>query len=929
MDLISYALSKKYTDKTVEGLGSLKGAACTIKSTTPKDNGTEIVFEWTGTSGTVESSSIFIENGVDGIDGNGISNVEKINTIGLIDTYRITFTDGNTFDYSITNGTKGEQGVQGLKGDKGEQGEQGVQGVQGIKGEKGDDGYPFLIYKEYSDISEFNKNDFPEIGLMFMIKSDGAVSFPVYRYTGNTSTPYSFVTELTGGEGIKGDKGDKGEQGEQGIQGENGKDGTTYTPVIGTVLAGDTASVSVVVDENTSTATFNFVLPKGDKGDNGTNGVNGNDGITPHIDSATKRWFIGETDTGILAEGTNGSDGSTPYIGSNGNWFIENTDTGVKAQGKDGKSIKSITKDDNNNIIVTFSDNTTQNIGKLSVDVQADFLTSDGFGKLRYYNGHFQYYNESTSTWVDTSVTPDNVYVVNMTPQPMESISCAFNRKLGKLKLKFKEPPDTIVDGQAFCIVEKVVIRRKLGSAPTDENDGDFVLEVLRSSFGSYANEWFIDDGVVPEIGNTYYYKAFPMSTTGFYNYSDLNIASVERKGYVLYGFKIDQNESDPESRVTYLPDCDNAEYKSAYMDYDNDIFNYGDWENAWFIDGLKPCMLNYDGTVAYELDKNDYTKKVDGTDSDITNLTFAGNAMVGIPTVWVKREMIDGYEYVYICDKQLDETYHAYAHTDANGNIIDYFYFPIYEGYIHNNVLRSISGVYPTVDCTVSTEIAAAKNNNPEGENIWYTSVLADRQLINDLLVLLSKSTNSQQAYGCGCTYGNPYGGDLINTGTMNDKGLFWGNKSSSYGVKVFGIENYYANRWERVAGYIYTGSVIKVKLTYGVEDGSSIVGYNEDGTGYIEIPDSRVNGSDGSCITKGYINKYGFFPKNLNGSTTTYECDHVYYNGSGIRYIMMGSATSGDDGCGIFALAMHCNSSYTGGTTGTSPSCKPLATT
>ena len=105
MDLISYALSKKYTQKSLDGVGALKGANCTIKSTTPKDNGTEIVFEWTGTSGTKETSTIFVENGVDGIDGNGISNVEKINTVGLIDTYRITFTDGNTFDYSITNGT--------------------------------------------------------------------------------------------------------------------------------------------------------------------------------------------------------------------------------------------------------------------------------------------------------------------------------------------------------------------------------------------------------------------------------------------------------------------------------------------------------------------------------------------------------------------------------------------------------------------------------------------------------------------------------------------------------------------------------------------------------------------------------------------------------------------------------------------------------
>lgn len=34
--------------------------------------------------------------------------------------------------------------------------------------------------------------------------------------------------------------------------------------------------------------------------------LKGENGITPHIDPTTKHWFIGETDTGILAEGTNG-----------------------------------------------------------------------------------------------------------------------------------------------------------------------------------------------------------------------------------------------------------------------------------------------------------------------------------------------------------------------------------------------------------------------------------------------------------------------------------------------------------------------------------------------------------------------------------------------------------------------------------------------
>ena len=926
MDAATLKQAKNYADKLVQGLGSIKGANCTIKSTTPKDNGTEIVFEWTGTSGTKETSSIFVENGVDGIDGNGISNVEKINTVGLIDTYRITFTDGNTFDYSITNGTKGEQGVQGIKGDKGEQGEQGVQGVQGIKGEKGDDGYPFLIYKEYSDISEFNKNDFPEIGLMFMIKSDGAVSFPVYRYTGNTSTPYSFVTELTGGEGIKGDKGDKGEQGEQGIQGENGKDGTTYIPVIGTVVAGDTASVSVVVDENASTATFNFVLPKGDKGDNGANGVNGNNGITPHIDFVTKRWFIGDTDTGILAEGVDGNDGITPNIGANGNWFIGDTDTGVTAQGKDGKSIKSITKDDNNNIIVTFSDNTTQNIGKLSIDVQADFLTSDGFGKLRYYNSHFQYYDDATSTWVDTSITPDNVYIINMTPQPMVSIMGCYDTELGKYKLKWKEPSDTIIDGQVACIVEKVIIRRKLGSAPDDETDGDLVVEVKRSEFGQYKDYFYVDYALSANIDDVYYYKAFPVSTTGFYNTSSLNeTIGIKCKDYNLYGFKIDQNESDPASMITYLSDCDNAQFASAYMDYTANTFNYGDWGDVWFIKKLKPCMLKYDGTVDYELDKNDYTKKADGTDSDIANTAYEGNAMVGIPKVyWKIVDNGDNTANVYFCDKKIDNDFVCWSHVDNNGNEIDYCYMPIYCGSVVNNVLRSLSNRKYQGNISGGTGITYATANNQTEDIIWYIEVFSDRVLINILLLLLGKSTDSQTIFGTGNTQTSS---TVIDMGTMNTKGLFWGSNNTTSGVKIFGMENWWGNQWRKTAGCVVDNGIQKVKMTYGQLDGSTTNGYNPTGEGYISISGSTANETSGGFISKMLFTPYGLIPIKATGSATTYYTDELWFTTTSISYLMCGGRAGQTYTSGALAIDLSDPFSYYSDTACVAISCKPLA--
>ena len=43
-----------------------------------------------------------------------------------------------------------------------------------------------------------------------------------------------------------------------------------------------------------------------ESGISGKPGKPGKDGITPHIDSTTKHWMIGNTDTGVIAEGTNG-----------------------------------------------------------------------------------------------------------------------------------------------------------------------------------------------------------------------------------------------------------------------------------------------------------------------------------------------------------------------------------------------------------------------------------------------------------------------------------------------------------------------------------------------------------------------------------------------------------------------------------------------
>ena len=96
----------------------------------------------------------------------------------------------------------------------------------------------------------------------------------------------------------------------------------------------------------------NPISLRGLKGDKGNNGQNGTDAPVPNIKGGY--WYIGETNTGIKAEGkdgTNGSNGSngtngkdgkdgkdgiTPTISADGYWVVNGQKTNIKAKGTDG-----------------------------------------------------------------------------------------------------------------------------------------------------------------------------------------------------------------------------------------------------------------------------------------------------------------------------------------------------------------------------------------------------------------------------------------------------------------------------------------------------------------------------------------------------------------------------------------------------------------
>ena len=324
----------------------------------------------------------------------------------------------------------------------------------------------------------------------------------------------------------------------------------------------------------------------------------------------------------------------------------------------------------------------------------------------------------------------------------------------------------------------------------------------------------------------------------------DLIKNSEFRKDFIhLYGFHIDSNESDPMEAVTYIADA--VGMAPAHMNYASDKFDYGDWENAFFMP--RPCMLKYDGTVDYYLDPNDYGKKEDGTTSDVADFTYGGNAMMEWgrdgKKIWYKivpDEDDNTSASIYFSDQKLDDGFHTWSFINNQGNLVDHFYTPIYNGTLDTNEkLRSISGKENTDLCqskTAAEEITAAELNNPDEDKLWYTETYADCTLINLLLVLIGKCLDTQLAFGNGAMSTGSSASNMLGTGTMDDKGLFWGANDATHGVKIFCMENYWANQYRRIAGLISVDRTIKYKMTRGTEDGSVATDYNTTGENYID---------------------------------------------------------------------------------------------
>ena len=104
--------------------GSLKieSDVTTVKTYMPKYNGIKEIKK-TSTNGLVDTYTITLTDGTTSTfsvaNGKGISSISKTGTSELVDTYTITFNDGTTSTFTVTNGAKGDKGDKGDRGDTG------------------------------------------------------------------------------------------------------------------------------------------------------------------------------------------------------------------------------------------------------------------------------------------------------------------------------------------------------------------------------------------------------------------------------------------------------------------------------------------------------------------------------------------------------------------------------------------------------------------------------------------------------------------------------------------------------------------------------------------------------------------------------------------------------------------------------------------
>ena len=519
--------------------------------------------------------------------------------------------------------------------------------------------------------------------------------------------------------------------------------------------------------------------------------------------------------------------------------------------------------------------------------------------------------DQKTSEEIKTIVTEVNENVkkiesdlsgasgVGIAPDNMRTLSVSAGD--AKISIKFTAPDDTKIQNpesgiaQTICSVKGVRILYKQGTdSILNESDGIFVADIEGEELENYRNSSYLIENL--ENGSYYTVAVMPYSDYGVFNRNLANQKTVQPSELQIFGFVQDFTNLDPEGTITYSDD--NETFEPFTLNSDGSM-NLGSWgEFPLLVENL-PYMVHKDGTADYQLDPNDYTKKIDGTASDISNTSYSGGAFSWIKKVYMKE--------TYASDGNSRHVQFAFSNKDPrtedfkpigfvnNGAELEGVWLPMF--YMAESG-QTISGTQPIYGKTTEEERTILRNYSQNAVHLGGGLM----NVLRDLMYMFGRSTDTQTHFGQGCMNGydssaSPTYG--VKKNAVVSGGQFYGTTGGKELNKAFHsivIQSF--QQYLRDTQTLLSTGKLLVSKDYSV--------YSLTGAGYTDTGETFATTS-GYPSKLRYVEGFGSTPDSDNGgSTSTGLCDYAGFNATDVRVARrLGSCNRGlNDGAGYINL-------------------------
>lgn len=340
-----------------------------------------------------------------------------------------------------------------------------------------------------------------------------------------------------------------------------------------------------------------------------------------------------------------------------------------------------------------------------------------------------------------------------------------------------------------------------------------------------------------------------------------------------VYGFIEHNAVLAPGSRIEYIGL--NKDYNPISVTMGGG-YTLNEWADFPWLKGNKPWMVRSDGTPDYRLQDDDYTKKEDGSTSDVANTSYNGGAFAWCPKIY-KREYMAGDDRYVLFRFEAADGFEPVGFLDGSNNVLEGVWIPMFYGSIVSSKMRSLSGLQPDYNHATADQKTAIDGVGSRARFFGGPII----NVLNDLQIMFAKTTDLQSAYGKGNCSG--YDASIEDThGVLKNAvvggGQFYGTSDGTSLNKIFhSIVLGTYQQWMRDPYTLVINGRFKVSKNYA---------YALDGSGYL---DTGINVPQPDAGGWAYPHKFQTVPgfghlpvPPYNGSTALGGCDGLYRSAS-----------------------------------------------